>query len=423
MQLKRLTAAFVFLATAVLVSAQTGFKPTWATPKKAPVAAALQGVWTMTSIGGEAVSPKDPPLKIEFRPGKSKVGDYLITRGTDEVEAGEFRLTDTPAGLQVDFGPAMGDNAGKIQHGIMKIEDTKLTWCMSPAGSEERPTAFANVTADAARAATGQNIDGSTVIEAVKGERPKPAPTLLESIQGQWNRPDGFVYIFEGNSWKLAKADQVVARGQFSLDETAHPARVVWMLEWSKYSNATGTFQMIIDLNGNTLRKCSSPLETQTLPSAFTSDENNHNLLETLVRAESSAPVTTTVPSSTSSNQSAALQGTWTVTSVDGKPRGASERQRNVVFEGEEIRLEDGGVVMLLGTWQLNPRHEPATIDITVVGRDRQPTGELIQGLVEVNGNTLRFAMGDLNKPRPKSFTSSMDTDGVNCDQMILERR
>lgn len=420
MQLKRLTAAFVFLAAAVLGFAQTGFKPSWATPKKVASAAALQGVWTMTSIGGEAVSPNDPPLKIEFRSGNSDVGDYLITRGADEVEAGEFRLTDTPTGLQIDFGPGMGDNAGKIQHGILKVEDTKLTWCMSPAGSENRPTAFANITATA-------ESEGTTVIEAVKANTKKaaaakpappstPAPSLLQSIQGNWDRADGYTYSFDGNAWTLSKASEVVARGWISLDESLRPARVVSFLEWSK-SGSSGTFYGIMDLNGNTLRRCTSPLGTQTPPSAFETNEINHNYLETMTRAASIRN-----PDHEPDMQTQ-LQGSWRVQRMLGQAV-PSDKEMMLSFSVNEYRMtaSSGGnqEIMEVCNFVLRPSSTAGVWEVDLVVKSGEFRGETSRGLVAIEGNQLRLCVpADGVTTRPQRLENAFN--GEKYDSVLFE--
>jgi uncharacterized protein (TIGR03067 family) len=388
----------------------------------------------MTSIGGEAVSPNDPLLKIEFRPGNANVGEYLITRGTDEVEAGEFRLTDTPTGLQVDFGPLMGENAGKIQLGIMKVNGPNLTWCMSPAGSEERPMAFANLTPDAARSA-GLVSDGSTVIEAVRADLLEGTWTILEQDGTRYDGYQAFM-VFHGDRFYYFMDNKIWWNGHFRLNANQQPMQIDFVSELSAVSNQSHKIvRGLVELKGSALRICNGGPGNER-PAIFISNPHPKpgDSLSTIILYEKSnrhfdlpgdqspAPAKNS-PNPKTTSWTFNLPGAWTVTSIGGRTRNSASRPMTFIFEGQDFRMEDDGMVMLTGTWQLNPRTTPAAIDITLVDKNRQPTGDLILGIVEVAGNTLRLAMGDPNTPRPNSFSSSKETDGVDSSLMIAERQ
>jgi uncharacterized protein (TIGR03067 family) len=107
----------------------------------------------------------------------------------------------------------------------------------------------------------------------------KPAPSLLESIQGKWkarsndNDPEmnksydsyNYVHTFKGNSWEYSWDGTLMSKGHLSIDETTIPARVDWVCDWS-INAKPGAWLGIMDLNGQTLRICNGSVGGKSRP-------------------------------------------------------------------------------------------------------------------------------------------------------------
>jgi len=97
---------------------------------------ALQGSWTIVSINGQAVDP-DLTLSVSFAGNK-----YTQSLNGQAIESGTVKLDATKKPIAVDFAILTGDDAGKLQLGILEIGEDTLTFAMSEAGATDRPAAF-----------------------------------------------------------------------------------------------------------------------------------------------------------------------------------------------------------------------------------------------------------------------------------------
>ncbi len=103
-------------------------------------ASALKGKWSIVSFSVNGVATADDSvkdLKMEFE-GKT----YNLTAGDTSVEKGEYTIDESKSPKTIDLAIKEGDDAGKQQVGLYKIEDGKLTIAFSLPGSKERPTSF-----------------------------------------------------------------------------------------------------------------------------------------------------------------------------------------------------------------------------------------------------------------------------------------
>jgi uncharacterized protein (TIGR03067 family) len=129
-----------FAAIVVCLGAATGL-----VPAQGDKAAKIEGTWIATVIinDGEKVSEanvKQAKLTVIFEDGR-----YRVVKGGNEVESGKYTsdASKKPATIDLAIVEIKGDDKGKVQLGVYKIEDDVLTIAMTPAGSKERPKDFA----------------------------------------------------------------------------------------------------------------------------------------------------------------------------------------------------------------------------------------------------------------------------------------
>jgi uncharacterized protein (TIGR03067 family) len=124
------------LANAALLLASIGFFPA---DDKKDDAEAIKGKWVAVSIkqGGFSI-PDDAVKSFKFDfDGK----DYKNT-GQGQSEEGGYKIDSSKSPKTIDFDIKTGNDKGKKQLGIYKLDGGKLTIVASPAGDEERPKKF-----------------------------------------------------------------------------------------------------------------------------------------------------------------------------------------------------------------------------------------------------------------------------------------
>jgi uncharacterized protein (TIGR03067 family) len=122
------------LTNAVLLVASIGFLAVDDTKKDD--ADAIKGKWVAVSIkqGGNAAPDEVvKSFKMSFD-GKT----YTNSAG-DQSEEGGYSLDSTKSPKTIDFDIKTGDDKGKKQLGLYKLDGDKLTIVASQAGSPDRP--------------------------------------------------------------------------------------------------------------------------------------------------------------------------------------------------------------------------------------------------------------------------------------------
>jgi len=133
------------LTNGVLLLATVGFLA--ADEPKKDDAEALKGNWTVVSIksGGQEAPAEDvKKLKFSFD-GKA----YTNAVGDEVVEEGGYTIDASKMPKTIDFDIKKGQDQGKKQLGIYKIEDNKLTIIAAQPGSTERPKSLQPAASDA----------------------------------------------------------------------------------------------------------------------------------------------------------------------------------------------------------------------------------------------------------------------------------
>ena len=98
------------------------------------------------------------------------------------------------------------------------------------------------------------------------------------------------------------------------------------------------------------------------------------------------------------------LQGTWVITTVDGKPVRATDPEMALVIEGNKYAQTIGGAVNERGEIRLDPSKTPMVMDLFIAeGKD---ANKAQFGVVRVEGAVLTMKLNAPAEPtRPKEFT------------------
>ena len=101
----------------------------------------------------------------------------------------------------------------------------------------------------------------------------------------------------------------------------------------------------------------------------------------------------------------AALQGTWVVTAMNGQDAPAGSPQLSLTFTGDKYHQTFDGQINERGSYKVDASKKPMTIELTIT--EGQDAGKTQLGIIEVTGDTLRAAldMPGANQ-RPTDFTA-----------------
>jgi uncharacterized protein (TIGR03067 family) len=116
---------------------------------------ALQGTWKVESFtqdGNEAPAEFAKAVSFTFKDKK-----YTITMKGKEMESGTFKLD--PEKKTIDLDITSGNDKGKKQVGIYKLEKDNFTICLAHPGATDRPTKMESTK------------DGETIMGVMKREK------------------------------------------------------------------------------------------------------------------------------------------------------------------------------------------------------------------------------------------------------------
>jgi uncharacterized protein (TIGR03067 family) len=108
-------------------------------PPKKDDAELLKGTWKALSVkqGGQNV-PADFVKSMTFNFDGKKYSQKV----QDQSEEGNYSIDASQSPKTIDLDIKTGNDQGKKQVGIYKIEDGKLTFIVAMAGSKDRPKSF-----------------------------------------------------------------------------------------------------------------------------------------------------------------------------------------------------------------------------------------------------------------------------------------
>jgi uncharacterized protein (TIGR03067 family) len=100
----------------------------------------------------------------------------------------------------------------------------------------------------------------------------------------------------------------------------------------------------------------------------------------------------------------AALQGTWTVTALNGQSMPEGSPELTLMFTGDRYHQAVGGEVNERGTFKVDSSKKPMTIDFAITEGD--DAGKTQLGIVEVSGDTMKIGLGTARAvQRPTDFS------------------
>jgi erythromycin esterase len=106
------------------------------------------------------------------------------------------------------------------------------------------------------------------------------------------------------------------------------------------------------------------------------------------------------------------LEGTWEVVSLvqdgDEKPLEGTTKGLQAVFTEDERTLKVGATVFARGRHRIDPRTRPRWIDLTIT--EGSLRGQVLRGIYDLDGDTLRICLGMKGGPRPTEMVSKPDS-------------
>jgi len=111
------------------------------------------------------------------------------------------------------------------------------------------------------------------------------------------------------------------------------------------------------------------------------------------------------------------LEGDWIVEAMDG-PKDATPGSITMRFTTDKISISEGGKDGHKedAGYTVDLKQKPATIDIRP---EKGNKGMVVQGIIEINGDTMKLCFGRDGKERPKEFKG----DAANGIMMITLKR
>jgi uncharacterized protein (TIGR03067 family) len=108
-------------------------------PPKKDDAESLKGTWKALSAKAEGQSvPEEFVKSMTF----NFDGKKYIQKVQDQSEEGNYSIDASQSPKTIDLDIKTGNDQGKKQIGIYKIEDGKLTFVVAKPGSKDRPKSF-----------------------------------------------------------------------------------------------------------------------------------------------------------------------------------------------------------------------------------------------------------------------------------------
>ena len=108
----------------------------------------------------------------------------------------------------------------------------------------------------------------------------------------------------------------------------------------------------------------------------------------------------------------AAFQGTWSLASgtIDGKPMSDVDVKRyKRKFQGDRFELHEDGKTIMEGTFKLNVKQDPKTIDLIFLDKDKKE--QRIYGIYKLEDDSATHCLN--GEARPASFASEPKSGNI----------
>lgn len=108
------------------------------------------------------------------------------------------------------------------------------------------------------------------------------------------------------------------------------------------------------------------------------------------------------------------LQGSWRVEALEenGEKKGAEDlKDRTIFFGGDAFLVRQGGKLLQMGVLKFDPSKTPKSVNANIIQGGQK--GDVLLGIYERDGDSLKLCMDTRGDARPKEFKSEPDSGRV----------
>ncbi|HYH66992.1 MAG TPA: TIGR03067 domain-containing protein [Urbifossiella sp.] len=261
-----------------------------------------------------------------------------------------------------------------------------------------------------------------TVCLLAAGTARGDAPTDVQALQGKWElvalemfgekftgeHIAGITWTFQGDKLIPGERGRTRDAWAYKLDPTRSPKEIDLRRDDKAEAEADPGIYV---LEGDTLRVAMGKGFKKTRPKDLTPGKDPVELLVFMrpaaaaaMRAEKARQTAAAAETDT-----AALQGEWTVVSVEHQGQVITEVAKrglkSFIFDGSKVIQagEDGRTSA--ATYTLDPLQMPKAIDLTLL--DAPPKARPMPGVYRLEGDTLRLCINEHGQGRPPDFQTT----------------